>query len=90
MEALREGWLKHTGDKGLTRHAMNAIAVMLPGGDHKFARPKESRTVNDMLSRLRVIDALVAAAMVHTSAASGVGGAWVGFGARRESEQVAA
>jgi phage terminase large subunit-like protein len=68
MEALREGWLHHTGDPGLTSHALNAVAVVLPGGDTKFYRPKESRTVNQTLSRLRVIDALVAAAMVHSTA----------------------
>src|SRR5262249_40109937 len=27
MEALREGWLKHTGDDQLKRHALNAVAV---------------------------------------------------------------
>jgi phage terminase large subunit-like protein len=70
MEALREGWLHHTGDPGLTSHALNAIAVVLPGGDTKFYRPKDSRTVNQTLSRLRVIDALVAAAMVHSTAAA--------------------
>jgi phage terminase large subunit-like protein len=74
MEALREGWLHHTGDPGLTSHALNAIAVVLPGGDTKFYRPKESRTVNQTLSRLRVIDALVAAAMVHSTAAAELGG----------------
>jgi phage terminase large subunit-like protein len=73
MEALREGWLHHSGDPGLKSHALNAIAVTLPGGDTKFYRPKESRTVNQTLQRLRVIDALVAAAMVHTHAASLLG-----------------
>jgi hypothetical protein len=68
MEGLRQGWLKHSGDPGLTQHALNAIAVSLPGGDVKFGRPKESRTVGNDLARLRVIDALQAAAMVHTSA----------------------
>jgi hypothetical protein len=70
---LREGWLHHTGDPGLTSHALNAVAVVLPGGDTKFYRPKESRTVNQTLSRLRVIDALVAAAMVHSTAAAELG-----------------
>jgi len=70
MEALREGWLHHSGDPGLTSHALNAIAVVLPGGDTKFYRPKDSRTVNQTLSRLRVIDALIAAAMVHSTAAA--------------------
>ncbi len=70
MEALREGWLKHSGDPGLTRHALNAVARVLPQGDVKFERPKESRTVNNELRRRRVIDALVAASMVHTTASA--------------------
>ncbi len=70
MEALREGWLKHTGDLGLTSHVLNAVAKVLPQGDVKFARPAESRSVGDELARRRVIDALVAAAMVHTSASA--------------------
>jgi len=70
MEALREGWLRHTGDPGLTSHALNATARLLPQGDTKFDRPKESRTVRDELARRRVIDALVAAAMVHTTCAA--------------------
>lgn len=70
MEALREGWLFHAGDPGLTQHALNAIAMLLPGGGVKFARPKESRTVSTELARRRVIDALVAASMVHTTMAA--------------------
>jgi phage terminase large subunit-like protein len=69
MEALREGWLKHTGDVGLTRHVLNANARVLPGGDIVFARPKESRTTSQMEQERREIDALVAAAMVHSAAA---------------------
>jgi len=68
MEALREGWLWHTGDPGLSSHVLNAVARLLPQGDTKFERPKESRTVRDELQRRRVIDALIAAAMVHTKA----------------------
>ncbi len=67
-EALRLGWLKHTGDPGLTRHVLNAQAKMLPGGDVRFVRPKEGRQSG--FQDLRVIDALAAAAMVHTSAAA--------------------
>jgi phage terminase large subunit-like protein len=73
MEALREGWLWHSGDPGLTQHALNAVARLLPNGDAKFERPKESRTVRDELQRRRVIDALIAAAMVHTTAAATLG-----------------
>ena len=68
MEALRMGWLKHTGDPGLTRHVLNAITRVLPGGDARFSRPAESRTVNEALASRRHIDALVAAAMVHCAA----------------------
>jgi len=68
-EALREGWLVHTGDPGLTRHVLNAIGRVLPGGDITFARPKESRTTSAAVQAQREIDGLVAAAMVHSSAA---------------------
>lgn len=64
-EALREGWLKHTGDPGLTRHVLNAISRVLPGGDIVFSRPKDSRTTSGAVQAQREIDALVAAAMVH-------------------------
>lgn len=68
MEALRNGWLKHTGDPGLKQHVMNAQAKELPGGDIVFARPNESRWAGSLQAR-RVIDALVAACMVHTAVA---------------------
>lgn len=67
MEALRHGWLKHSGDPGLTRHALNAIARVLPYGDARFDRPAQSR--RDVTAQpQRVIDGLVAAAMVHWAA----------------------
>lgn len=69
MEALREGWLKHTGDEELTQHALNAIARVLPHGDARFDRPSQSRAAS--LQDRRVIDALTAAAMVHSAAAQG-------------------
>ncbi len=65
MEALRSGWLKHVGDPGLTAHALNAIARILPGGDARFDRPAQNRRSPDQ--DRRVIDALVAAAMVHST-----------------------
>jgi phage terminase large subunit-like protein len=68
MEALRQGWLKHSGDEGLTRHVLNAIARPATYGDLRFDRPSSSRT-NQAKQDLRVIDRLTAAAMVHTSAA---------------------
>jgi len=66
MEALRSGWLKHSGDIGLTRHALNAVAKILPWGDARFDRVSQTRDGGDQESR--VIDALVAAAMVHSQA----------------------
>ena len=84
MEALRNGWLKHSGDEGLTRHALNAIARMLPGGDARFDRPNQGRLADQ---DRRVIDALTAASMVVAQATKGddapatepaimFGGAW--------------
>jgi hypothetical protein len=64
MEALRNGWLKHTGDAGLTRHVLNAIAKTLPQGDVRFERPSQTRQGGDQ--DRRVIDALTAASMVHS------------------------
>jgi phage terminase large subunit-like protein len=73
MEALRLGWLKHTGDAGLTKHVLNAVGKVLPGGDIVFARPRQARKVNEELQRRRVIDALDAAAFAHTTAAASIG-----------------
>lgn len=66
MEALRSGWLKHSGDRALTQHALNAIARVLPFGDAKFERPSQTRSAGEQ--DRRVIDALVAAAMVNAVA----------------------
>lgn len=63
MRGLRDGSLRHSRDPGLTRHAMNAVARVLPGGDTRFDRPKRARVTSDRLQRARVIDALMAAAM---------------------------
>ena len=65
LDGLRSGFLHHTGDPELTQHAMNAITVELPDKKMKFERPKASRYGGDGLQQRRVIDALVAAAMVH-------------------------
>src|SRR5450631_989396 len=67
MEALRTGWLKHTGDPELGKHALNAVARLLPLGGARFERPAAGRG-NNALQDQRVIDALIAAAMVHTVA----------------------
>ena len=69
MEALRNGWLKHAGDAGLTKHVLNAIARILPQGDTRFDRP--SRRRHGAGQDRRVIDALTAASMVHTTASAG-------------------
>jgi phage terminase large subunit-like protein len=66
MEGLRNGWLKHAGDAGLTTHALNAIARILPFGDARFDRPHQSRLGPEQ--ERRVIDALTAASMVHATA----------------------
>jgi hypothetical protein len=68
MEALRQGWLRHSGDRELTRHALNAVARMLPLGDARFDRPSQTREGGDQ--ETRVIDALTAAAMVHCVASA--------------------
>jgi phage terminase large subunit-like protein len=64
MEALRSGWLFHSGDAALTRHALNAVAHVDRFGAARFERASTSRSLQD----LRVIDALIAAAMVHAEA----------------------
>lgn len=66
MEALRNGWLRHSGDPDLTKHALNAIARVLPFGDARFDRPSQSRSGPEQ--ERRVIDALTAAAMVNSTA----------------------
>ena len=71
MEALRHGWLHHQGGE-FTRHALNAVARLLPGGGARFDRPSQVRKGGEQ--DLRVIDALVAAAMVHTAASAELGG----------------
>lgn len=67
MDALRAGWLKHSGDAGLSSHVYNAIVRLLPGGSSRFDRPIEGRVGSEQVRR--VIDALSAAAMVHALAA---------------------
>jgi phage terminase large subunit-like protein len=66
MEGLREGWIWHTGDREFTSHVLNAVAKLLPGGQARFDRPVQSRG-GDQQDR-RVIDALIAASMVHSVA----------------------
>ena len=78
MEGLRGGKLWHAGDAGLRQHAMNAVARLLPDGRAKFERPSSVRT--GPRQDMRVIDALVAAAMVHSYAVESQGaGVWLGW-----------
>ncbi|HEY4895210.1 MAG TPA: terminase large subunit [Solirubrobacteraceae bacterium] len=70
MDALRNGWLLHSGDAELTAHAQNAIARVLPHGDARFDRPSQTRQSAEQ--ERRVIDALTAAAMVHSQAVAGL------------------
>jgi Phage Terminase len=70
MEALRLGWLRHSGDTGLTSHALNAIAQLLPSGGARFVRPVSSQRRSTSMQDQRVIDALIAAAMVHCVAST--------------------
>ena len=70
MLALRNGWLRHSGDEGLRRHALNAVTRLLPDGGAKFGRVSETRQGGNQDAR--VIDALVAAAMVHSVRSEGV------------------
>ena len=71
MEALRNGWLWHTGDPGLRRHVLNAVVRLLPDGKARFDREKQSRSAD--MQDSRVIDALSAAAMVNCELAGGQG-----------------
>jgi phage terminase large subunit-like protein len=68
MEAMREGWLRHPRDPELTRHVLNAVAKLLPGGQTRFDRPAKSRSAGSQ--DRRVWDALTAASMVNSVAAS--------------------
>jgi phage terminase large subunit-like protein len=67
MEALRQGWIRHSNDAAFRRHALNAVARLLPGGGARFDRPVASRS-SAAKQDSRVVDALSAAAMVHSYA----------------------
>lgn len=66
MEGLRTGVLKHPGDPVFTRHALSAVARIEISGKTRFAKPKVAHSRGQQHDR-RVIDALVAAAMVHSA-----------------------
>jgi len=71
MEGLRGGVLRHCADPDLTRHVLNAVAYDHPDGGFRFVRPKSSRTTSSEEQDRRVIDALIAAAIVYRSAVAG-------------------
>jgi hypothetical protein len=50
----------------LTRHVLNAVAKVLPGGDIVFERPSSSRGGSEHVQEMREVDALDAATMAHT------------------------
>lgn len=62
MEAMRNHRIRHGRDDEFTEHVLNGVAKMLPDGRARFDRPSASRAQAGQ--RRRVIDALVAAAMV--------------------------
>ena len=67
MEAMSNGWLRHTGDMGLRSHVLNAVSRSVGEGKHRFDRPSASRRHGaGMKQDRKVIDALTAAAMAHT------------------------
>lgn len=70
MVAVRKRWIRHTGHPVFRQHVLNAIARRLPGDRYRFDRPSTSRNSTAGRQERRVIDALTAASMVHTSAVS--------------------
>jgi len=71
MEGLRTGVLHHSGDQALKDHAMNAVVRLLPAAGARFDRKADMRMAEGQ--NQRVIDALVAAAMVHSTAVAELG-----------------
>jgi phage terminase large subunit-like protein len=69
MEGIRERWIFHTGDRTFRRHALDAIRSRLSGDRYRFDRPRTQRKSVSRQKRI-VIDALTAAAMVHSTLAS--------------------
>lgn len=66
MQGIRQRWIKHTGHPVFRRHALNAITRRLEGERIRFDRPSTSRNTRASRQERRVIDALTAAAMVHS------------------------
>jgi phage terminase large subunit-like protein len=65
MRCIRERTIRHTGDREFRRHVLNAVTKRGEGDRKRFDRPQQSR--NAKFQDRRVIDALVAAAMVLTT-----------------------
>lgn len=66
MEGVGKQWIRHTGDRVFRQHVLNAIARKVEGDNYRFDRPSTSRSAKRQ--ERRVIDALTAAAMVHSTA----------------------
>jgi phage terminase large subunit-like protein len=64
MEGLRGGSLRHPRDPEFSMHVLNAVAKPTQDGRHRFDRPSESRAASEQ--DRRVIDALIAGAIVHS------------------------
>jgi len=66
MQGIRKRWIQHTGHPVFRRHALNAISRRLEGDKNRFDRPSTSRNTKAGRQERRVIDALTAAAMIHS------------------------
>lgn len=71
MEGLRNERYQQPKDPEFTEHVLNAVARITPDGRARFDRPNASRAGAGQ--RRRVIDALIAAAIVHSYAMEGGG-----------------
>lgn len=69
MEAIRIGLLCHPHDELLTSHVLNAVAKPIYHDRYRFERIHQSRAAS--LQDRRVIDALVAASIVHWQQTAG-------------------
>ena len=63
MEAVRSGWIEHPHDPEFTRQVLNAVARGENHDRYRFDRPSTSRRAR--FQDHRVIDALIAASIVH-------------------------
>ena len=70
MEAVGKRWIKHTGDRTFRTHVLNAVARKTEGENYRFDRPSTSRNTKGGRQDRRVIDALTAGSMIHTTMAA--------------------